>query len=91
MSLPRDLPVQIAAHGALLQARGFNTRQGAYSHSPGLIPDVPVLYLNALGLALAAAKLPLRGGLLACTRVMKRGEAGQVCQVRILKPHVVSR
>lgn len=78
LSLPRDLPIQITAHGALMEAKGFNTRNGFLGHQSWNIPDVPVMFINALGTALAAADLPIRGGMLGAVTVMKRGEAGRV-------------
>jgi hypothetical protein len=75
LSLPRDLPVQITAHGFLTEAQGFSIKRG---YLPASIPDVPVMYVNALGVAMAAAELPIRGGMLGAVTVMKRGEAGQV-------------
>lgn len=77
-ALPRDLPLQVVAHGALAPFPPLNTRGAAAQPRRGHVPDSAVLFLNGLGLALAAAELPLRGGMLAAVRVMKRGEAGRV-------------
>lgn len=77
-ALPRDMPMQVIAHGALAPYPPLNSRQAAHQPRRALIPDSALLFLNGLGLALAAAELPLRGGMLAAVRVMKRGEAGRV-------------
>eukprot|EP00892_Ulva_mutabilis_P001017 jgi/Ulvmu1/10916/UM007_0094.1 len=77
-ALPRELPLQIVAHGALAPYAPLAGRSAALRPARGHIPDSALLFLNSLGLALAAAELPLRGGMLAAVRVMKRGEAGRV-------------
>lgn len=82
LSLPRDLPIQITAHGFLTEASGFNTRSEQTFSAGHLwcdVPDVPVMYINALGTALAASDLPIRGGMLGAVTVAKMADTGKVC------------
>lgn len=77
-ALPRELPLLISAHGALAPYAALAGRQAALRPRQEHTPDSALLFLNSLGLALAAAELPVRGGMLVAVRVMKRGEAGRV-------------
>ena len=78
LSLPRHLPIHITAHGTLTEARGYNYRGLFRQHNTAQMPDVPVMYLNALGVAMAAADLPLRGGMLGAVTVIKSRDSGTV-------------
>lgn len=62
----------------MTDAKGFNVKSGFLGHQWWNVPDAPIMFLNALGVALAGADLPLRGGMLGAVTVMKVGEAGGV-------------
>jgi hypothetical protein len=56
--LPANLPVDINAHGSLLQCASLNTaRGGPAGFDPKALPDAPLLYANALSLALAMCNI----------------------------------
>ena len=82
LSLPSSLPVHITAHGTLTAASGCNSRSSVVGQTPVHLPDAPVMYINALGAAMAAADLPLRGGLLGAVTVTKQW-SGKVCGPRL--------